>query len=109
MRPYLDDPPLREHNDDIGVLDGAEAMRHGDGRAAALGLLQRGLHHLLRLGVERRGSFVEEEQAGVADEGARDGDALALAARELGAAGAAGGGEALRVEKSERVSDGEAG
>ena len=34
------------------------------------------------LGIERCGGFVEDENGGVADEGARDGDALALAAGE---------------------------
>ena len=40
----------------------------------------------LGLGVESGGGFVEEEDGGVADEGAGDGDALSLAHGEGGAA-----------------------
>ena len=95
MRPHLDDPPLRKHHDDIRVLDRAETMRHRDGRAPALGLLERRLHNLLRFGVQRGSCLIEEQEAGFADEGSRDGDTLALAAGELCAAAAAEGVEAL--------------
>jgi hypothetical protein len=43
------------------------------------------------LGVEGRGGFVEDQDVGVLEQGAGDGDALLLAAGELGAAGAGGG------------------
>ena len=44
------------------------------------------LDDLLALGVERRGRLVEDQDARIADQRAGDGDALALAAREVGAA-----------------------
>ena len=40
----------------------------------------------LAFGVERRGRLVEQQQRRVAQNGARDGDALALAARQRDAA-----------------------
>ena len=46
--------------------------------------------------VERRGRFVEQQQRRVFEERARDGDALALAARELHAAVADDGAHAVR-------------
>ena len=88
--------------DDVSLLDGAEAVRDRDGGAAARGGVQGRLHHLLRLGVERAGGLVEEEDLRVAEQGARDGDALFLAAGEegrfaadLGFEAVAGGGEGL--------------
>ena len=49
-------------------------------------LLQLAAHGHLRMGIERRERLVEEEDARVAGERPREGDALALAARELGRA-----------------------
>lgn len=57
----------------------------------AQGLVDQGLG----FGVEGAGGFVEDEDVGVLEEGARDGDALFLAARELGAAGAGVGLESV--------------
>jgi len=44
------------------------------------------LHQGLALGVERGGGFVEQQQRRIAQDGAGDGDALALAARQCHAA-----------------------
>jgi hypothetical protein len=49
--------------------------------------------------VERREGFVEEEEAGRGGDGARDGDALLLAAGELGRAA---GAEALELQEGDR-------
>ena len=57
--------------------------------------LERVLHHLLALGVQRAGGLVEQQQRRAAQDGARDGDALALAAGEPHAALAQGGVEAF--------------
>ena len=54
-----------------------------------------------RLGVERRGRLVEQQQRRVAQQGAGDGDALALAAREARAALAEIGVEPLRQPAQE--------
>ena len=44
--------------------------------------VERGLHVALGFAVERRGGFVENQDRGVFEHGAGDGDALALAAGE---------------------------
>ena len=44
------------------------------------------LHQRFALGIERGGRLVEQEQRRLAQNGARDGDALALAARQRDAA-----------------------
>ena len=43
-------------------------------------LVQRGLHEAFGLGVQRAGGFIEHQDGGVSQDGAGDGDALALAA-----------------------------
>ena len=82
----LDDAAVVEDDDAVGVADGAEAVGDDEGGAALLQLLQRLLDEVLALAVERRGGLVEDEDAGVAEDGAGDRDALALAAAELDAA-----------------------
>lgn len=84
MRATLHHHPSIDHVDDIRLLDGAQAMRHRDGGAALRGLVQGRLHNLLRLRVQRAGGFVEEEDLGVAEQGARDGDTLFLASGQQG-------------------------
>lgn len=76
----LEDLTLVEHEDDVCVLDGAESVHDGDGGAVLCGDFKGGLDDLLGLGVERGGGFVEEEDLGVSDQGAGDGDTLFLAA-----------------------------
>ena len=51
-------------------------------RAVAHQHRQRVLHQPLRLGIERRGRFVEHEDRRVAQQRAGNGQALALAARQ---------------------------
>ena len=58
--------------------------------------VERGLHRALALGVEGGGGLVEEQDRRVLQDGAGDGDALALAAGERHAALADHGGVALR-------------
>ncbi|TLS21369.1 uncharacterized protein PpBr36_10204 [Pyricularia pennisetigena] len=78
-------------------------MSDGDGDAIArLGGLAEGLlDDLFAFGVEGAGGLVEQQDLGVADEGAGDGDALPLAARELGAVGPGGGAEAVGQRRDE--------
>lgn len=95
MRPMLHDPALVENVNHIGLLDRAQPMRNGDGGATLRRGVEGRLHHFLRLRVERRRGFVEEEDLGVAEESAGDGDALLLAAGEHAAFAADDGGEAV--------------
>lgn len=71
-------------------------MRDGDGRvAAAEHRLERLVDEGFAFGVEGGGRFVEDEDVGVFQQCAGDGDALFLPAGELGAAGAGEGFETL--------------
>ena len=54
-------------------------MRHDNGGAPAHQHVQRSLHGSLVLGVQRRGGFVEQEDGRVLQDGAGDGEPLALA------------------------------
>ena len=82
VRPDLDDAPAVEHDDAVGVLDRRQPVRDHDRGASAHQRIERGLHLALRFRVERRGRLVEDQQRRVLEERARDGDALALAARQ---------------------------
>ena len=62
-------------------------MRDGDGGIVPAQQRRQGLvDQRLRLGVQGRGGFVEDQDIRVLDQGARDGDALLLSARQLRAA-----------------------
>lgn len=88
MSSGLDDSPLIKHADQIGVLDGTQPLGNCDGGALLRSGVQGFLHQLFRGGVERRGGFVEEQDAGVAQQGTSDGDALLLTAAEKASVGA---------------------
>ena len=74
--------PAIHDADQIGADHGREAVRDDDRGAAAHQTAQRRLHLPLRIGVERRGRLVEQQDRRVLQHRARDGDALPLAARE---------------------------
>src|SRR5690606_24756675 len=82
----FDDSALVHDEDLVGGLDGGEAVRDHEGGAAAAEVLESVPDEGLALGVEAGGGLVEDEDARIGDDGARDGDALALAAGELDAA-----------------------
>ena len=65
MRSRLHDTSPAEDKDDVRVPDGGEAVGDGDGGAALLGPLQRLLHHLLALRVQRRGGLVQQQDGRV--------------------------------------------
>ena len=91
-----------DHADLVGERRGVlEVVRDEDGRQRKLvqELLELGAHGALRVGVERRERFVEQDHARAAGERAREGDPLPLAARErrrLGV-GEMGDAEALEI------------
>src|SRR5574341_730638 len=85
MAALLDDAAALEIEDAVHAGDGRQSMGDGD-HGAALHQREQGLlDAVLALAVERAGGLVEHEDAGVLEDGARDGQALALAARELDA------------------------
>ncbi len=78
--------PVVEHEDEVGAADGRDALGDDDAggvRERGEGAAQRGV----RGEVEGGGAVVKQEQLGFAHEGAGDGEALALAAGEVPAAG----------------------
>src|SRR3954462_2639927 len=79
----LDDLAGLDHQDGVGVHDRVEAVGDDEGRAVLAEVLDRLLDLALGFGIERRGGLVEQDDRRVADQRARHGDALALAARQL--------------------------
>jgi hypothetical protein len=77
---------LVEHDEPVHRRDGREAVGDGDHGLAFHQPVQAGLDGGFDLGVERAGGFVEQQDGRVLEHHARDGDALALAARQLHAA-----------------------
>ena len=76
----LDDPAAVDDVDAVGAAHGRQAVGDQERRAAGHQPLQRLLHLRLALGVERAGRLVEQQDRRVLQEGAGDGDPLALAA-----------------------------
>ena len=69
----LDDAALVQDEDLVGALDGVKTVGDGEHGAALHGLVERQLDGAFRLGVEGAGGFVEDQDGGVAQEGAGDG------------------------------------
>jgi hypothetical protein len=103
----FDDAAVFHDDDAVGALHGRQAVRDDDGGAADHRRLQRALHQALGLGVERAGRFVEQQQRRIFQQGARDRDALALAAGQAHAALAQEGAVALRQALDEFVGGGQ--
>ena len=74
------DRAVLEHDDLVGQRDRRQAVGDDERRAARHHLAQRELDLLLGRGVDRRGRVVEDQDARVGQQRARDRDALALAA-----------------------------
>jgi hypothetical protein len=83
----LDDAAMVEHDDLVGVADGGQPVGDGDGGAALGEGVEGMLDGSFGFGVQGAGGLVEYEYAGVAEQGAGDGDALLFAAGEAVAAG----------------------
>ena len=80
----LDDPAVEKVDDAVGIA--RVALRVGDHHDGGALLVQLGeqIHHLLAvLGIKVASRLVGEDELGVGDHGAGDGDALLLSAREL--------------------------
>ena len=75
-----------QHDDPIGVADGAQPVRDHDAGAAFHQLVQGFLHESFAGGVEAAGGFVQDQDRGILQHGTRDRDPLALAAAQLHAA-----------------------
>lgn len=104
-----DDAALIEDEDHRGVADGGKAMGDDEYSFAAHEVLEGRLHGGLTVAVESRGGFVEDEDGGVAQEGAGEGETLALSAGERGAALADDGLITVGERHDEVVGEGGAG
>ena len=76
------DAPVLEQDHPVGQADGRQPVGDHDGRAALQQRRQGGVDLGLDLHVDGAGGVVEHEQPGVHEQGAGDGDALALTARQ---------------------------
>ena len=86
MAAGFDDPAAFDHEDLVGAADGGQAMGDHDRRLALHQPVQRVEDELLAFRVQARGGLVQDQDRQVADQGARDGDALLLSARQRDAA-----------------------
>ena len=86
VRAGFDDLAAAHADDAVAVAHCGETVGDDDDGAAAHDRAHVALDDALALVVERRGRFVEDEDARIGDQRAGDGDALALAAGEIGAA-----------------------
>lgn len=83
--PLFDDVPVVENDDLVRVGDGPQTMCDDDHRLARAEGSDRSLDERFVLRVERSRGFVKEDHGGVFQEGARDGEALALPSGQSGA------------------------
>ena len=86
MRALLDDAAVLEDDDQVGVADGREAVRDHERRPAGEEGAERPLDLPLGADVDRGSRLVEDQDARVGEQGARERDELALAEREARAA-----------------------
>mmetsp|Transcript_6267 Transcript_6267/g.9457 ORF Transcript_6267/g.9457 Transcript_6267/m.9457 type:complete len:503 (+) Transcript_6267:362-1870(+) len=86
MSAALDDAAVLEDDNLVRIDDGGEAMGDDDRRPSHHQTVQGLLHQLLVLRVERRRRLVEQQDLGVLEQRARDGDALLLSAGKHDAA-----------------------
>src|SRR3954463_3569849 len=82
VTPALDDPAFGKHDDEVGVLHRCEPVRDHENGAMRHQAFDRLLYQALRFSIECTGRFVENQDRWVAQQGARDRDALALPAAE---------------------------
>ncbi len=80
MGSLLDDASVLQHRDPIGGANAREPVGDEQYSPPLHQVPNRLVDHALGLSIERRGGLVEDQHARVAQDGARDGDALALSA-----------------------------
>ncbi len=78
MGSALDDVALLDDKDLVGAADGGEAVRNDKGCSALHEEVEPGLDEGFGFGVEGAGGFVEDENAGVGEDGAGDRQTLTL-------------------------------
>src|SRR5688572_2106526 len=86
VTPAFHDAAALEHEYPVGANHAGKAMSEYQRRAAAHEPVERLLDDRLILGIDRRERFVEDQNGGIAQHRPRDRQALALSARQPGAA-----------------------
>ena len=86
MRALLDDPPLLQHHDVVGIRHRRQPVADDDRGASTSRRTQVGEDPGLGAGVHGGQRIVEQQQRRVGEQRARDRDPLALAARQRDAA-----------------------
>src|SRR5215467_575529 len=79
----FNDRSILDDEDAISIDDGMQAVRDHDRRSPLTEVLDRALNLPLGFGIERSRRLVEQDDRRVLEQGACNGDALALAAGEL--------------------------
>ena len=86
VRATFDDPAIFQHENLIGVANGAEPVRDNEGCAADHEPRERLLNEALGGGIHAGGSLVEDQDRRILKQGAGDANALFLANAEPDAA-----------------------
>ena len=97
------DATLLHDQDLIGIADGGEAVGDDEGGASVDEVLEGELDEMLGFGIDRGGGIIQDEDAGIHEQDAGDGDALFLTAGEGDAALADQGVVALGALEDEFV------
>jgi len=102
----FNNPALIQHDDQVGVKNRREPVRDANCGAAFHQFIKRGLHRAFGFGVERAGGLVQNQNRRVLQNGAGDGQALALAAGKGNPFFADDGVEAVGLLHDEFVGEG---
>lgn len=70
---------ITNDTDEISTLNGAQPVGDDEHSAPPGGPIESLLHHPFRLSIQSTGGFIQNQDGGVLDQGASDGDALFLA------------------------------
>jgi hypothetical protein len=81
----LNDAPFLQHDNSIEAAQSRQAVGDGNDRSSAHQALKRIADHLLRLDIEGRGSFIQQQNRRVLEKGAPDRNSLPLTPGELDA------------------------
>ena len=101
VRPLLDNASMMHDEDAVAREHGREPMGDHDRSAPLHQFRERRGNQRLAFGIKRRGRLVEQEERRVAQDGAGDGDPLALSARKRDTALADRRVEATRQRRNE--------
>ena len=82
MRALFHDGAVFHDEDEVSIANGGQAVGNDKGSAIRAQRVHRFLDEYFGAGIDRRGGFVENEQRGLGQKRAGNGDELALAGRD---------------------------